>query len=139
MPEDRRPSKERIYLKELAWYLHHSLTTIRAFAKRHGWLRTTLSMTHGRVAYVSPYAAQRIIAYIRAVQGDEYLQGRQFHEVRAREAELLCQRRRAKKALAISRAGAEDRASEAPANIGIAETAVVCMNVAAGATGLSGR
>lgn len=111
MPEDRKPSKERIWLKELAQYLHHSSKTIQAFAKKHGWLRKARGIMRYE-PYVSPYAAQRIIAYIRAVQGDEYLQGRQFHEVRAREAELtrgrMRAKRAAKKALAISEAGTED-------------------------------
>jgi hypothetical protein len=114
------PSELRIYVTELAQYLHHRGSLIKKFAKRANLLKGCRDLP-----YVTVHGAQRIIAYIRAIQGAEYMRGRQFHEWNEREQQLMARKRAAKKALAISGAGTEDRASEAPANIGIAETAVV--------------
>lgn len=75
--------KERIYLGDLAKYLHHNPGTLIRVAKRQGWLRKTGgSCILGNVRYVSEYAAQRLIAYIRALQGAMYHQGCNFHEHR---------------------------------------------------------
>lgn len=129
------PSKERIYLRDLAEHLLERLRVVRAIAKRHGWLRHVTMSNFGKAWYVSPYAAQRIIVYIRAQQGEKYMRGEQVHEWRERER-LREERKRAEldKQLAIARAlaEAEDRASVAPANIGIAETPAVCMRREAG-------
>lgn len=81
-------SKERVYLTELSKYLMHNPTVVKKFAKRQGLTRKVgLGTAYGGVEYVSPYGAQRIIAYIRALQGDAYLHGKQFHEFNQHERE----------------------------------------------------
>lgn len=80
--------RERIWVKELAEYLHYSLPIIHRFAKRQR-LTQWQSMGAARAprAYVNPWAAMRIIAYVRACQGDEYLHGKDFHRLREKMAE----------------------------------------------------
>jgi len=101
VPERTGVSKERIWLRELCKYLHHSPVTVKRFAKRHGLLRRASGHALGKAWYVSPYGAQRIIAYIRAMQGDAYLQGREFHDERERKTEYE------RKRLAFPRAATE--------------------------------
>lgn len=76
------PSKERIWVKELARYLGVRATFVVRFAKRAALLRSVNIHAHGAQPYVSVYGAQRVIAYVRALQGDEYLNGRDYHELR---------------------------------------------------------
>lgn len=80
--------KERIYVKELAQFLHHRTGLIKRFAKEEGLLRK-VSCGHGRPAayYVSPYGAMRIIAWVRAMQGQVYLEGKDYHGLRAKQRE----------------------------------------------------
>ncbi len=122
------PTPERVYLKDLAEHLGERQVALRAIAKRHGWLRRLAVGPFGVVWYVSPYAAQRIIVYIRAQQGAKYMRGEQVHEWREREREYT-RRMRKQLALAISRAAAEAEPSAAPGDSGIAETPAVCMDV----------
>jgi len=83
-------SKERIYITELTQYLHHSAAMVRKLAKRWGLMRrVSIGACRDPAEYVSPYGAQRIIAHIRAIQGDAYLQGREFHAHNERQVELL--------------------------------------------------
>lgn len=93
-PGDR--TTERVFLTELARYLHHRSSYLKAFAKQHGFLRSSPTQC-GRAYWVRPYGAMRIIAYIRALQGDAYLQGKQFHEERAKWAEQAKRKRERKK------------------------------------------
>jgi hypothetical protein len=81
-------TKERIWLAELGRYLRHSPSVIRKFAKREGLLKKAHGHTISNLYYVSPYGAQRIIAYIRALQGDAYLHGHQHHEKAQKRREL---------------------------------------------------
>lgn len=82
-----RYSNERIYLKELTRYLHHDSHAVKKFAQEAGFVRkASLGTGTGPVEYVSPYAAMRIIAYIRAIQGEYYLRGKQFHEFNEKQA-----------------------------------------------------
>lgn len=82
-------TKERIWLAELGTYLGYSRPALKRFAKRHGLLRKASGHAVTRVWYVSPYGAQRIIAYIRAIQGDAYLHGKQPLEGLAKRRELM--------------------------------------------------
>jgi hypothetical protein len=70
-------TKERVWLSELARYLRQRTQVLRRFAKRQGLLKKAHGHTISDLYYVSPYGAQRIIAYIRAIQGDAYLHGKQ--------------------------------------------------------------
>lgn len=105
-------SKERIYLKDLSRYLHHNPAVVRKFAWKWDLVRLVYCGQGPRPAeYVSPYGAQRIIAYIRAIQGDAYLHGRNFHEWAEKHAGKQRSWRlgaAAPKSLAIPVAGTED-------------------------------
>jgi hypothetical protein len=117
VPEPGARSTERVFVVELAHYLHHRVGVVRRFAKRNGLLRSQRLANRRLVHWVSPYGAMRIIAYVRAIQGDSYLQGRQFHELRESWA--------AQKRLAISRAEADDERQRSACETSVAETAVV--------------
>lgn len=96
VPENRGATGERIWTTELAKYLHCDPVTLKRFARQHGLLRSARTNA-ARHEWVTPYAAQRIIAYIRAMQGDAYMQGRQFHERRERATAKELERRRRKR------------------------------------------
>ncbi len=126
--------KERIFVAELAQYLNHRSSVLRKFARKRGLLHKT-SLGSGRTPldWVTPYGASRVIAYIRALQGDKYLQGRDYHREcerqRAYDAEKRAKRKAAQTfSLAFSEAGAEAEPSgagqrlTAPGESGIAET-----------------
>lgn len=81
-------TKERVWLSELGTYLGHNRSALKKFAKRQGLLRRASGHAVTKAWYVSPYGAQRIIAYIRAIQGDAYLHGHQHHEKAERRKEL---------------------------------------------------
>jgi hypothetical protein len=98
MPTTR--SKERIYLTELTQFLQHNPSALKKFAKREGLLRKASLGHRGSVEYVSPYGAMRLIAYARAIQGENYLRGQQFHEFR--EKDKLRKRAATHKQLAIA-------------------------------------
>lgn len=115
----------RVYLRELAAYLHHKPRDLRIFANNQGILYWQgRGAGRASVPYVSEQGAMRIIAHIRAIQGAEYLEGRPFHELRlaaaaymtrakARKLEKLKEENQALEAkcrllLAIPRAGTED-------------------------------
>jgi hypothetical protein len=91
VPQRAVVTKERIWLAELGAYLGYSRPALKKFAKRQGLLRKASGHAVTRVWYVSPYGAQRIIAYIRAIQGDAYLHGKQplEHLERRREGNRL--------------------------------------------------
>lgn len=81
-------SDERIFILDLAQFLHHRAGVLRRFARKHGYLRKVgLGIGRDGVHYVSVYAAMRIIAYIRAIQGEQYLNGKNFHEERQKRLE----------------------------------------------------
>jgi hypothetical protein len=92
--------KERVFLKDLAKYLHHRIGVLRKFGKKEGLIRRAgLGTAHDPAEYVSAYGAMRIIAYVRAIQGDNYLHGRQFHEQNEHESEQHLRRVRERAAL----------------------------------------
>lgn len=126
--------KERIYVSELAQYLNHRALVIRKFARQRGLLhRVSMGACREAVDWVTPYGASRVIAYIRALQGDKYLQGRDYHgdaeRMRANDKRQRSKRKAAQTfSLAFSEAGAEAEPSgagqryPAPGESGIAET-----------------
>ncbi len=69
---DAQPAnyRDRVYIKELAWYLHQGAHSLKRFAKKHGFLRQVRLGSGGQeaVTYVSAYAALRMIAHFRAYQ-----------------------------------------------------------------------
>lgn len=86
VPARSGATKERVYLTELAAFLEHSYPALRRFAKSHGLLKEArLGACRKGVSYVTPYGAQRLIAYARAIQGDWHLKGRDFHGVHERD------------------------------------------------------
>ena len=123
----RPPTKgdERIFLTELAKYLRVRAGFIKRFANKRGVLRSDRSAMRRRVWWVDAHGARAVIAYVRALQGAKWLAGRCPFDRGGQRP-----RSHPVTVLAISGAGAEDEASAAPADIVIAETAVVCMNVA---------
>jgi hypothetical protein len=78
-------TQERVYVKELERYLDDQVRACYRFAKRQGLLKWVSWGTSGAggLWYVTPYGAQRVIAYIRARQGAVYLEGKDFHEAQA--------------------------------------------------------
>lgn len=85
IPRSGERTEERVFVKELVQYLHHSAPVIMAFARRKGFLRYK-SAGGNQIYWVTPYGASRIIAYVRAIQGDTYLQGKDFHRLREKWA-----------------------------------------------------
>lgn len=93
----------RVYVRELARYLDHPLGQIKRFLRNRGvlhWAR--LGTGHKPVPWVSEAVALRVIAHFRAIQGEVYLQGKDYcllrERQRAREARQQA-RRAARKAL----------------------------------------
>lgn len=78
-------TEERVYVKDLERYLDDKLCACYRFAKKQGLLKWLSwgSSGAGGLWYVTPYGAQRVIAYIRARQGAVYLEGKDFHEQQA--------------------------------------------------------
>lgn len=98
IPEAPRRADEKVFVKELSQYLHHSAVVILAFARKKGFLRHQRAGGN-KLFWVTPYGAARIIAYVRAIQGDTYLQGKDFHRLRerwAQEARRAKERKRMK-------------------------------------------
>lgn len=98
VPARSGTTKERVYLTELAAFLGHSVVALRRFAKSNGLLkRVSIGACRSPLSYVTPYGAQRLIAYARAIQGDWHLKGRDFHGVHERDrvahAKRLAERR----------------------------------------------
>lgn len=118
VPRSGEP-KERVFLPELAQYLNHRALVIRKFAKQRGLLHKTSRGTGwAPLEWLTPYGASRAIAYIRALQGDKSLQGKDYHEeaarIRANDKRAKAKKKAAQTfSLAISEAGAEAEPSGA--------------------------
>lgn len=69
--------RERVYITELARYLHHPAKAIRKFAKQHGYLRRYPRFPN--MDHVAPHAARQIILWARTIQGEWYVNGKDFH------------------------------------------------------------
>lgn len=75
----------RVYVLELARYLDHPLGQIKRFLRHRGVLHwATLGTGHKPVPWVSEAVALRVIAHFRAIQGEVYLQGKDYHLMRER-------------------------------------------------------
>ncbi len=111
--------KERIFVSELAQYLNHRAVVLRKFARQRGLLhRVSIGACRAPVDWVTPYGASRVIAYIRALQGDKCLTGKDYHEeaarIRANDKRAKAKKKTAQTfSLAISEAGAEAEPSGA--------------------------
>lgn len=72
---------ERFYLRDLAVFLHQSITSIRKWARRQRILKSQSVKVPGcfRVDYVTRYGAMRVIAHFRAQQGELHLRGKDYH------------------------------------------------------------
>ena len=91
----------RVYVQELAQFLHHSVGTVRKAAKAYGFLkRISMGSCYPHRDYVTEWAAMRLIAHFRILQGEQYENYIDFHKERERNAALL----RKKKALLRERA-----------------------------------
>jgi len=144
LPERSVARGTKVFIQELALYLHASSATLRQTARRWGILH---SVTRGPcvppIDYVTEQGALRLIVATRAKQGGLYQKGEQFHEWRLREtlwtraykakkrakrkAEQVALVTRSQIALAIPQAGTEDdsRGVCEAGGIGIAETPAV--------------
>lgn len=87
MPETKPRRGDIVYLVELAQYLHHGCHLVRRWAKKQGLVRYRHRQTPVREPreYLTARGAMRVIAYFRALQGEQYLHGKDFHERRERD------------------------------------------------------
>ena len=114
VPLPAKRTNERIFIKDLCRYLHHDAHAVRKFAREENLVRKVALGTCSTPAeYVSAHGAMRIIAYIRAIQGEYYLRGKQFHEFN--ESEMLRKRAATHKQLAIAKTLAEAESQGQPA------------------------
>lgn len=87
-------TEERIFVKDLAEYLHVNPRKLMQRANKQDLLRWVhVGIAPRYLAYVTPHGAMRLIAYVRAIQGAAYQTGKLLHDERAR---VLEQRRRAR-------------------------------------------
>ena len=125
LPERSATDRDRVFLVELVPYLHEPALAVHRLAKKLGVLRyLSFGSGYSPRAYVSAWGALRIIAIFRAQQGKLYLEGKDFHALRTRAAEVdrsrKAKRKQSRKAaaealniqsnlcIAIPRAGTED-------------------------------
>lgn len=79
-PYNPREPTERIYLIELAQFLHVPTIRVRKWARRQELIRKQgMGGAVRSIEYVTQRGAMRIIAHFRAIQGEEYLKGKDFH------------------------------------------------------------
>ncbi len=72
---------------ELAKFLHHSASTVQKAAKAYGFLKwIPFGSCHPGQWYVTEYAAMRLIAHFRILQGVQYENYIDFHKNRERSA-----------------------------------------------------
>jgi len=93
--------RERVYLTELARFLHHSVVALRKYARQRGLLHHS-SRFPGRTAvyWVTAQTAMRLIAFARGVQGQWALDGKDFHAHQERDVmdQRKCRERKAERA-----------------------------------------
>jgi hypothetical protein len=74
-------SKERVYLYELAEYLGCDRRVLNRHARRHRMVkRVRFECPPVYVPTVSVRNAMRLVAYIRALQGQQYAAGIDYHD-----------------------------------------------------------
>ncbi len=107
LPRARRG--ERVILKELSEYLHFDIGQLERWAKKRALLRYSWGQPLGaRVFWVTPLTAARLIAFARAKQGKEELEGKDFHAIREKKRLAVARdRARAKARLEAERARAD--------------------------------
>lgn len=111
VPPRSGATNERVYILDLAQFLRIQSGQIVRLAKRWGFYRYKYYRPQlGPVAWVSPYGAMRIIAYIRACQGEMYLQGYDWWGIKERNSRRPSGVQR--KSLANLGAGAEAKPDE---------------------------
>ena len=102
LPERSVLRGERIYIRELTEFLGYKGGIVRRFAKRSGLIkRVSVGATRAPAEYVTVYGAMRVIAYIRALQGDMYNKGRMFHEERERARGNLARRKARSESISV--------------------------------------
>lgn len=108
---------ERVYVRELAQYLHHRSGVLMKFARQRGILHwASRGACFPPVPWVTVDGAKRLIAFVRTLQGAKYHSGIDFHrhqEMMA-AAQLRCQARKR------ARAEAEQNALNTRAHLCIA-------------------
>lgn len=77
----------RVYVHELAAFLNEPRRVLLDYARKRGFLyraryHSSFTATH----YVSEYGAMRLIAYVRARQGEQYMGGKNTLELREADA-----------------------------------------------------
>ncbi len=69
-PRSGSPRGDMIFIPDLAEHLNVGVSKLTPFARKLGFLRRArLVPDTGTVHWVTPYAASRLIAYFRAIQG----------------------------------------------------------------------
>lgn len=77
---------DRVYVKELAEYLGHPLVLVRRYLRQRRLMhKVSRGSSYPPIAYVTEATALRVIAHFRAIQGEQYLQGKDFHARLERE------------------------------------------------------
>lgn len=77
----------RVYVHELAKFLNEPITVLTDYARKRGFLkRSPRHKRCPRVFHVSEYGAMRLIAYVRALQGERHMAGKRFFEEREADA-----------------------------------------------------
>lgn len=72
-----------IFLSDLAILLREQQAKIARFAKKQGLLkRASTVQPWSLINWVTPYGAQRVIAYFRAVQGAALADGKDYLQLR---------------------------------------------------------
>lgn len=99
----------RVYVTELGRYLGHPLPQIYRFLRKRGLLHyASRGAAHDPTPYVTEETALRVIAHCRAIQGEVYLQGKDYQAILARQrAEIAARKARQKARAAV--ASAEER------------------------------
>jgi len=87
-PREREWRGERVFLQELAEYLHHDYVALYKFAQRRGLLYYSSRLKFQRLYWVTVATAARIILFARTLQGEKELGGidhhRRMESIRAR-------------------------------------------------------
>jgi hypothetical protein len=87
-------SKERVYLYELAEYLGCDRRVLNKHARRHRMVKKERHQCPvDYVPWVSVWNAMRLVAYIRALQGQQYAAGIDYHDLKQRRADYEYKRR----------------------------------------------
>lgn len=88
---DPKERKERVFIFELQDYLHSTRRQILGFCRKHGLLHRSRQFRNAKVYWVTPHGAMRVIAYVRACQGQYFIEGQDYH--RLKERHLQAKRR----------------------------------------------